>query len=327
MKLMRPGTVLIIAIAMLVAIPPVARADVSAVMVHGNAKEHERAVVASAVKQIVLDSAWSVVETTFTPKEVAAIEVCLDLDRPWPCVEPTASSKGVQRIVVVHVEHKGKAVVLVTGQVILNSDAVPVIEQRHCEPCSEGNLEQSARDMAKVLLSRTSAAQGKTAIELRTVPPGASVTIDGKLVGASDATLPISAGLHQVQLQRSGYRAESRSITVAQGQTYKLAVTLTPERAGGTRFPLVPALVAGAGAIALVSGTIYSFTIDPPSSYEQPRYLYSGPAIGLAAAGGAALGVGIYLWFRAPKDGGGRVSAPTASLRNGGGVVGWSKSF
>jgi hypothetical protein len=322
---MRPWTVIIIALAALVAIVPVARADVSAVVVYGQAKEHERVVVATAVKQAVLDSSWSVSETTFVPSEVDGIVVCLDLDRPWPCVEPTASGKGVQRLVVVHVEHKGKAV-LVTGQVILQSEAVPVIEQRHCEPCFEANLDLSARDMTKVLLRRTSAAQGKTAIELRTVPPGASIAIDGKLVGASDATLPISAGPHQVQLQRSGYRTESRSITVAQGQTYKLAVALTPDGGGGARFPLVPALIAGAGAIALVGGTIYSFTADSPSSFEQPRYLYSGPAIGLAAAGGAALGIGIYLWFRAPREAASR-SAPTASLRPGGGVFGWTTSF
>jgi hypothetical protein len=71
---------------------------------------------------------------------------------------------------------------------------------------------------------------------------------------------------------------------------------------------------------------VYSFMVDPPSSGEQPRYLYSAPALGAAAAGGAALGIGLYLWLR-PISRTTIPSAPAVSPQPGGGVLGWSTSF
>jgi hypothetical protein len=88
----------------------------------------------------------------------------------------------------------------------------------------------------------------------------------------------------------------------------------------------VPALLVGVGAAAIIGGAGYSFTIDPPATPEQPRYLYSGPAIGVAAAGGALVGIGLYLWLRAPRGSPPR-PAPSVSLRPGGGTVGWSTRF
>ena len=329
---MRTGPCFVLGvIAALLATASIADADTGAVVVYGKAKPHERWVVTSAVTQIVRDASWVVAEAAFSPAEISSIVGCLELDRPWPCVAPTAAAKRVERVVVVQVEleNAGKAVV-VTGQVLLASAAVPSIERRFCEPCSDASLDQSATDLMKVLLERTSARQGRTSIAIQTSPPGASIAIDGTMVGSSDATIAVSAGTHQVQLQRSGYRPETRQVMVAEGELFAMAVTLTRSETGGTpgggdRRPsrLVAGTIAGAGAIALAGGMAYSLTIDPPTTFDQPRRLYSGPAIAVATAGAIGIGVGLYLWFRHPKP----RSLATASFANGGGVIGWSTSF
>ena len=84
-----------------------------------------------------------------------------------------------------------------------------------------------------------------------------------------------------------------------------------------------PALIGGAGAIVLVGGVAYSFSVDSPKSFEQPRHLYSAPAITIAAGGGVVVGVAVYLWLRRSEA---RLT-PSVALTRGGGAVGWSTSF
>ncbi len=327
---MRAGTVLLTAIGALLATGSIAAAETGAIVVYGKAKPHEREVVASAVAKTLRDASWSVDDAPFSTKDLESLKACLGLDRPWPCVAPTARHKGVQRIVVVQVElEDGGNAVVVTGQVLVASDAVPSIERRFCQPCSDAFLDQSVTEMTTVLLDRVVTGQSTTAIDIQTIPPGASVVIDGTVAGTSDKTVEVSAGPHQVQVQRSGYRPESKSIIVHEGSTTKMVITLAAAEGGtsaGTadrRSRVMPGLIVGAGTVALVGGIAYSLTIDPPRTFEQPQHLYSGPALAVAAAGGVAIGVGLYLWFRHPE----RRSAPVATFAHGGGVVGWSTSF
>jgi hypothetical protein len=84
--------------------------------------------------------------------------------------------------------------------------------------------------------------------------------------------------------------------------------------------------VTGAGAVLLVGGIVLQATKDPPSAPPQPKYLVSGPGIGLMVVGGLALGAGVYLIVRAATHGT-TSSTPIATLTNGGGIIGWSGSF
>jgi len=307
----------------------VALAQGDAVIVYGTAKLRERQVVAAAVARTVRQASWTVENAPFTPKETENIVTCLALDRPWPCVAPIASAKHIGRIVVLQVDPDGASVVVI-GQVLLQSTAVPSIERRFCDPCSDQTLDQSAQELTSVLLERTVARAGTTAIAIRTTPAGASITIDGTSAGTSDATITVSAGPHQVQLQRSGYRPHSEQVTAAEGQTTKLTVKLVASDPATTDRDdepsrLVPLIVGGAGAVALIGGAAYSFTRDPQHARDeqQPRYLYSGPGLVVATAGSVAVGIGLYLWFHEPK----RRSAPVASYVPHGGIVGWTTSF
>lgn len=319
---------LILAAAVMAAAPgALAYAETGAVLVYGKAGSHERQVVGAAITRTIRAASWTVSESPFSMKESEEIVICLERDRPWPCVAPTATAKGIQRIVVVEVAADSPKSVVVTGQILLDSSAVPSIERRYCAPCSDTTLDQSAKELVDVLLERATAREGNTAIDVRTVPPGASITIDGTMSGQSDKTIVVSAGQHQVQLQRSGYRPYLLQVTVAEGQTFSVNATLVPAE---VRNPddrpsrLVPGVIIGAGALALITGSVYSFSADPPKqSFEQSRFLYSGVGLAAAAAGGAAVGVGLYLWFHHPKS----RSVPVVSYANGGGLIGWSSSF
>jgi hypothetical protein len=65
---------------------------------------------------------------------------------------------------------------------------------------------------------------------VRSEPPGAQVTIDGRVRGVTPVTLDaIAAGTYEVGVSRSGYRPETRRVRVSQGGAdAQLTVTLRP---------------------------------------------------------------------------------------------------
>jgi hypothetical protein len=204
-----------------------------------------------------------------------------------------------------------------------------------CNACDEDSLKLAIADVARRVLRAAAERSGKTKISIKSRPDRAWINLDGALVGSTDTVKATYPGEHTVLLTRAGYVTATRTIVVKEGETAALVAVLDPapgtviDRAGDRRpasSRWIPKLLSGAGALVLAGGALYSFTVDPPSSGRQPRYLYSGPALGVAAAGGAALGIGLYLWLR-PAGGTARRSAPAVSPSPGGGAVGWSTSF
>ncbi len=100
--------------------------------------------------------------------------------------------------------------------------------------------------------------------------------------------------------------------------------TETESDEGGSR-RLLPYGLMGAGAVALLGGVVMlAMDEDPdPADTTNPTYRDTGTTgVILGAAGAAALGVGIYLWF---SDKGG--SRPVAAVSSDGAVVGWAGRF
>jgi hypothetical protein len=66
---------------------------------------------------------------------------------------------------------------------------------------------------------------GALAVESR--PPGATVFVDGKLVGTTPMHLPsVSAGEHAVRLEREGYRRWSSSVRVVATEQNRVTASL-----------------------------------------------------------------------------------------------------
>ena len=106
------------------------------------------------------------------------------------------------------------------------------------------SAEEASKDLT-VTLERPSSAVGsraggtpaststKTGILLiDTLPKGATVTIDGKPVGATPArATALAPGAHSVRIQLSGYKTIATSVMIKAGTTSKLTRSL--ERNGG----------------------------------------------------------------------------------------------
>jgi hypothetical protein len=68
--------------------------------------------------------------------------------------------------------------------------------------------------------------QPTTSLYVKTVPPGATVTVDGKRLGESNDLFTVSAGSHKLTLHLEGYDDEERTIDVRDGQITRVEVTL-----------------------------------------------------------------------------------------------------
>lgn len=329
------------AVAALLMFPAFAHANTTgAVIVYGKARPQQRDVVGSTIAQALRAAAWTVSDAPLSQEERDAIVKCAALARPWPCVADTAKAQGLDRIVVIQVDpdpDKTDKDVVLTGQILHAGDAVAATDRGWCTKCTDAALVTSAGELVNLLLARASARNARAKLTIRTVPSGAVITMDGAMVGETDRTFTTTPGPHTVLLQRSGYKTESRSIVVAEDKPATIEVALvaaesndgantTPSGGGDDREPsrVVPGILIGVGAIALVGGAVVSYRTNPPNTFEQSPSLYNGYAIGASVIGGATLAAGLYLWFR---PSGSSTSTPTVAPASGGAVVGWARNW
>jgi hypothetical protein len=64
-------------------------------------------------------------------------------------------------------------------------------------------------------------------VSVTTRPPGADVTVDGKLVGQSPLRTEVEAGQHELRVSLDGYHDAAQEIAVQAGQSYDLDLPLT----------------------------------------------------------------------------------------------------
>jgi hypothetical protein len=298
------------------------------VLVIGTAGDHERGVVEAAISNRVRDATWSVVARPFSRAEVESIVGCLPDDRPWPCIEPTARSKGISQLLIAQVDRTStKTSLAIKAQLLVAGNGVPAIGEAYCDACSDSQLRETAVQITEQLLKDTAlrTQTRETVLEIRTVPAGAAVTVDGKQVGVSDLRHRASPGPHTVLVERTGYVPETRSVTLVEGETSKLALELRPTSTG--RNPrIVPGIVIGAGLAAVIGGSIVSFTAEDSPEGQKHKYVYSAPGIGVAMGGAIVAGAGVYLWVRASRRPNKR-AVPAVSTVPGGAVAGWATTF
>lgn len=175
--------------------------------------------------------------------------------------------------------------VSVTGYWFQKS-AEPVVERRVCTQCTDAKLLETVDTMMLALAHTPPAAEGVPVAGTATTSP----ETETETAASTPAAAPTTAG----------------------------------ESDGGTR-RLLPYGLMGAGAVALLSGVVM-VAIDEdadPNNTTSPTFRDTATTgVVLGAAGAAALGVGLYLWW-ADKGG----SHPVAAVSHDGAVVGWSGSF
>src|SRR6266446_6903070 len=94
-------------------------------------------------------------------------------------------------------------------------------------PLDPARFKQST---AVVSESTTSKSEGVTpnlsAAAIKSVPDGAEITIDGKLMGTTPSTIQLSSGDHLIVLEKSGFKTWQRTITVTAGGSINLEANL-----------------------------------------------------------------------------------------------------
>ena len=80
--------------------------------------------------------------------------------------------------------------------------------------------------VAAVLAGSSVWAGPATRLYVRTTPPNAKVTLDGKVLGLSGQLYEVSPGRHTVQIERPDYITEAHQVTVPEGQIVRIEVEL-----------------------------------------------------------------------------------------------------
>lgn len=73
----------------------------------------------------------------------------------------------------------------------------------------------------------TTSGTGTTRLYVRTMPPGATVTVDGTAVGQSDGLFLVPAGTVKVTVQFAGQPPQARTVDIAEGQIARLEIELS----------------------------------------------------------------------------------------------------
>lgn len=323
-------------LALSIAAPSAARADTNrgAVALAGNVDARKQATAVAAVTSALRQAKWTVVDATFTSKEVQSIQACFTKAEPWSCLEPIAAPKEVSRLVLVELVPEKPGTIRINAQLATATAHASTFEYGYCtQGCSDTSLAQSAADLVTRLLASFSSGKGDTFIEVLSDPPGATVSIDGRLVGSAGQKFPVLEGRYRVLAQLSGHRDADTQIDVVQGETKRVKLTLDPIEVhvvGPAEHRNPPRKlqwgVIAAGGAMLAGGLIWSYSTaldDLPPPPLEHEYRYNGTALVVAGIGGAAAIGGLVWIWRTPKS----TSKPTLSLAHDSVQAGWSIAF
>jgi hypothetical protein len=313
------------------------RADGTAILIGGNAPQHERDLARSAMAASIQAQGGRVVNAPFTAADAALVKKCLANATPWVCMKAAVASKGIDQLVVGSVETgtspTGALARRLSGYLAVSSLDYAIAEERHCDPCTDDVLASLAGELAQAQLRRLAVVRGRTHVAIRTAPSGAYITFDGESQGASDAVIPTYPGPHTIRIELDGHHVETRTVEAVEGKTVEVSVPMRPTggASGSPTHPsprpsrLIPLLVGSAGAAALIAGGVLIIVHDPPGPDLGPReeYYYATrtPGIVTVIGGAVAVAASVYLWRRQSR------STVTAAPLARGAAVGWITTF
>ena len=298
-----------------------AHADNTVLLVTGNAPAHARELAASALSSAADLGGTKIVPSPFLTQEEASLIKCLADAKPWVCMNPLLHAKSVQQLAILSLTTQlsadGAPVIVLTEQIVASSQFAPAGDKRYCEHCTDDVLARLAAELTRSLTREVAAHAGHTVVAIHSVPRGAEIVLDGKLVGATDRSLPTYPGAHSLQLTLTGYQPIDRSVDVADHKTTTVQIDLVPlpgtvvatgggsssapatEPTGLAALPhWVPPVGLSVGVAAFGTGLALQLTkSSPPIGQPQPSRLYSTPGIALVAAGGVITGASVLLWF------------------------------
>jgi hypothetical protein len=301
------------------------------VVVGGGAEDHDHGVVDAAVAAVAHEVGWSLPREPVAKQDTDRLLDCSDPDKPFACVPPSIARRGIRRIFVFAIDNKqadsGAPMLVITARLIVASPPALVVRQRFCEHCADDRLTEASTELARQLLRDLAVRSGRTILDVESSPSGARITLDGRPVGATNATFNTFPGSHVVLVDKAGYRSEARTVIAREGKTAEVAVTLVPaDRAlpADRSARLVSGVLVGGGILAIIAGGILLELGTRGGSNDRYRYAGATPAGAvIGVAGAAACAAGVYVWWHVPASSG---SAPAAGVGSGA-VAGWGVQF
>jgi hypothetical protein len=84
----------------------------------------------------------------------------------------------------------------------------------------------TAQSDALVPMSASNGDTTHSAVEIKSTPDGAEITVDDKFMGTTPSTLRLTTGDHKIKLQKTGFKTWEKTLSVGDGGTPTLNVTL-----------------------------------------------------------------------------------------------------
>jgi hypothetical protein len=84
----------------------------------------------------------------------------------------------------------------------------------------------TAQSDTLVSMSASNGDATHSAVEIKSTPDGAEITVDDKFMGTTPSTLRLTTGDHKIKLQKSGFKIWEKTLSIGDGGTPTLNVTL-----------------------------------------------------------------------------------------------------
>jgi hypothetical protein len=160
-------------------------------------------------------------------------------DEAPPCMSQAAKSMGATKVIFGNVKRTGSDYLVTLRLLDANKGT---IESWTAETIPKKRAEQNMyRSLAPNWLATLSGKTAAGSLQVRANVTGATVSLDGTRVGVTDgdpvAIPDVTAGHHEVSVEKGGYTTAKQEFTLAGGQSLPLSLTLSPVSAdvGGDR--------------------------------------------------------------------------------------------
>jgi hypothetical protein len=291
-----------------VLLPAVAHADTAAVIVGGPGKASDKAVVAKAVRERIVERRWFVRDVAVDQAAVEKAIECLGTEGAQSCTQGLVS--GVDRLLVLSVRedhNDGIDSTRVAAWLVSSSGELIVAGGRVCESCRTESLQQHMGDLVVWLWQQAIVRSGKTALNVRVTPRLSNVVVmvDDEQV-AEGVEKGVFPGDRRIVVSAPGYCPEERVVKARAQQIVPVEVQL--QRCEGAGRRLWPWLTIGAGALAVGGGIVLVAVDDDEQKGGERNYEFRNTApygIASISAGTVAVGIGVagLLLWRGPDEG------------------------
>ena len=245
------------------------------------------------------------------PEEVSAAASNADRCDNERCfkkiAEDTGSTHVVRAVVTVKDRDYAVKVFLIDG----TDGAVIATSDESCEICGVADVGGLISTSAATLRTKLDAlASGPSTLVLTSDPAGATVTLDGEIIGVSPLDRPIIPGKHILRVSKEGYIALEREVTFVEGveETVDFKLDKLPSRLPGRAWGWA---TLGIGIAALGAGITFTVLHDgqynpdcsegsgTKDSAGECKFLWDtkwlGAGLGIGGAALTTLGIAILL--------------------------------